>query len=336
MATAAMNPVMAPELTLVPKPSVRTLVEPARYVFIMSPERSGSTLLSAMLGGHSRVITSAELHLLRYPTLGEWRRAYPAAETSLTTLLEAANVDPGPLHDDLAPAALYHRIRRRAPAGSFLVDKTPAYARSAEALETAESFAPLYIWLVRHPLAVAASRLKRMWAVRRGHNDKLVARLKYPAHWARQTVRTWTGSSPRALAEDWADVHQRLRRFLGTVGPDRVIRVHYEDLVRAPFLQLQGLCDFLGLEPEPAMLDPRSNAPRGLRWGLGDESILEHAGITTGPADAWRKELSEDLLSPRVHRLARSLGVRLDPGTPARPLSRVPEPLSEGVLLQTS
>ena len=43
----------------------------------------------------------------------------------------------------------------------FVVDKTPAYARTDEALARLAALRPIYVWLLRHPLGVAASMLER-------------------------------------------------------------------------------------------------------------------------------------------------------------------------------
>jgi len=319
MVAAAAFPASSTDPRLRPVPEFSPA--PARFVFVLSPERSGSTLLSAMLGGHSQVVAPAELHLLRYPTIAAWREAYPAAAVSLESLLDSCGLDRGEIDDSLAPAELYRRIQKLSPRGTLLVDKTPAYARSSEALRAAESLRPLYIWLVRHPLGVAASRVNRMWTRRSAENSAWVPWLKYPAWRARETIRRRTGASARSFAEDWAEVHDRLRRFLRGVDRERVLRIQYEDLVRRPGPQLDALCDFLGIDSEPAMLDPRGNAPKGLRWGVGDENVLRHAGISSSQADAWRKEFGEHLLTSRVRQVGRALGVRLGDDPAAAPVA---------------
>lgn len=328
MAVAAVDPA--------PSARPRQTTARTRFVFVLCPERSGSTLLSAMLGGHSRVLAPAELHLLRYATVGAWRSAYPAAEASLEALLEGTHLDPRSVDDAMPPHTLYCRIQRSAPAGTLLVDKTPAYARAPEALRVADGLRPLYVWLTRHPLGVAASRVNRMWSLRPTENHRWLPWMKYPAWWLRESYRRHTGAAARSFAEDWAVVNEGLASFLNGVDASRVIRVHYEDLVRDPAVHLQDLCKFLGLEPEATMLEPRANAPRGLRWGVGDESLLRHAGVQAGQADAWRREWSEELLSPRVRRVARELGVKLesdlDTAEPGGPSATV---LPEASLVQT-
>src|SRR5439155_9801823 len=47
-----------------------------RAVFILSPPRSGSTLLRVMLAGHPRVFAPPELELLSFNTLAESRSAF--------------------------------------------------------------------------------------------------------------------------------------------------------------------------------------------------------------------------------------------------------------------
>jgi hypothetical protein len=283
----------------------------ARFIFILSPERSGSTLLSAVLGGHSRIVAPSELHLLRYATLDEWRREYPPAEPSLASLLETLGLQPSEAGDERTPVELYEQILESAQPGSFIVDKTPAYAREPEALRRADSLDALYVWLVRHPLAVAASRLAWTRGFRRDYNRQLGSLLRYPGFLLREWVRRWSGGDVRALCEDWALAHERIREFLSGRAPEGWVRVHYEDLVRAPREQAEELCAFLGLQFEPPMLDPRANAPAGLRWGIGDEKLLEREDIDASVADAWRRDYGGRRLPPAVALLAEQLGVRL-------------------------
>ncbi len=284
----------------------------ARFVFILSPERSGTTLRSAVLGGHSQVVAPGELHLLRYATLGQWRREYPAAGASLESLCRSVGWPAAPTDDDLSPLDLYARIRDAAPSGSFVADKSPAYARDAAALRRAESLRPLYVWLVRHPLGVAASRIARHESFRKSYNwGHLSSFLKYPGFVLRERIRRWTGREIAALAEDWAEVHARIRDFLTERPPERWLRVHYEGLVREPREVAEALCAFLELDFEPAMLDPRGNAPAELRWGVGDEKLLETEGIAADAADAWRRDHDARLLPPSVAELAEQIGVQL-------------------------
>lgn len=55
----------------------------ARLMFILSSERSGSTLLRFLLGEHSRLVSPQELFILRYPDFATWRARKPVAMESL-------------------------------------------------------------------------------------------------------------------------------------------------------------------------------------------------------------------------------------------------------------
>src|SRR5215510_2507567 len=60
----------------------------ARLIIVLSSERSGSTLLRVMLGGHSHIVAPQELFLLRYPDFESWRQRKPVAMESLIELLD--------------------------------------------------------------------------------------------------------------------------------------------------------------------------------------------------------------------------------------------------------
>ena len=89
--------------------------------------------------------------------------------------------------------------------------------------------------------------------------------------------------------------HRELRRRY----PERYRLVRFEDLVAAPDDTLDGLCAFLGVDPEPRMLSRRSPR-RGARVGA--------AGFDAGAADRWREP----------HRRRRQVGHR----AAARPAPR--------------
>src|SRR5215470_12200396 len=60
----------------------------ARLLLILSSERSGSTLLRVMLGGHSRILAPQELFLMRYPDFDTWRARKSVAMESLLELFD--------------------------------------------------------------------------------------------------------------------------------------------------------------------------------------------------------------------------------------------------------
>jgi hypothetical protein len=64
-----------PSLPQRPVAKVRTEKNP-RMIFVLSPPRSGSTLLRIMLAGNPRLFSPPELELLSFNTLGERKQAF--------------------------------------------------------------------------------------------------------------------------------------------------------------------------------------------------------------------------------------------------------------------
>ncbi|MFE6172661.1 sulfotransferase family protein [Streptomyces sp. NPDC056464] len=118
-----------------------------RPVFILTSVRSGSTLLRMMLGGHSRLHASHELHLTG---LEVYFKTHSPTEKSMRAL--------GLGHEELE-ALLWDRTLHRElvkSGKSFVVEKTPgnafAWRRIAETWPDAR-----FLFLRRHPAAVARS-----------------------------------------------------------------------------------------------------------------------------------------------------------------------------------
>lgn len=283
-----------------------------RMVLILSPERSGSTLLSFMLGGHSRIIAPPEMHLLAYPDFDAWRQGYPQAIKSLCFLLERLNLpcEEKAVEKEFAgwtPEAIYRRLIAQCEASRFIVDKTPRYSRDLAILQRAETLQPFYIWLIRHPLAVAASQIDLQLKWRRDENVRLIKRLKYPLFLV--IFALLRRREARRQVAYWADLNERIGSFLKGIPADRHCMVHYEQLVRDPRGILTGLCKAMGLGFEPAMLDPRANVPSAMQWDLGDGKVLERKTIDPAAADSWRRTYAESLLDQRTLDLMQRLGV---------------------------
>ncbi|MFJ7078393.1 sulfotransferase family protein [Streptomyces sp. NPDC098781] len=126
-------------------PAVDRLLK--RPVFILTSVRSGSTLLRMMLGAHSRLHASHELHLTG---LEVYFKTHSPTEKSMRAL--------GLGHEELE-ALLWDRTLHRElvkSGKSFVVEKTPgnafAWRRIAEAWPDAR-----FLFLRRHPAAVARS-----------------------------------------------------------------------------------------------------------------------------------------------------------------------------------
>jgi len=290
---------------------------PACLLVVLCPERSGSTLLSSMLAGSEHVLAPPELHLLRFETVRQWARGYPMAGDSLAWLcaqvcLGDAGGDPLARFRDARTVDVLAAVLAAAAQVRYVIDKTPAYARRRESLVRAEGLRPRYLWLVRHPLAVALSRR----AAARRHRLELRASRPWPygdLRYALGVARERTLRSRAGLLRDgvryWRECHQRIGEQLATVAPSRWLRVHYESLVAQPRDSLGELCRWLGVEPRERMLARWANAPQPLRWGMGDGTLAGTRAIAGHGASAWRSQADESLLDAPTLRLMRELEV---------------------------
>ncbi len=279
-----------------------------RLVLVLCTERSGSTLLSVMLGAHPRVVAPPELHFLRYSTVADWRVGSPKAKASLAWLREELSLPEPP--ENSTPVPLYRDFLAAVGPERMLVDKSPAYARDPEALARAEELAPFYIWLVRHPLGVAASRIERLHKTHREHDGSVGGRLYSLAWRARDKVDARTGRDARRQVAFWTRVHNAIASFLAGVPAARQHRVHFETLVQKPTKTLEALCAALALTVEPAMLAPTAHAPKTLGWGVGDEKIRSHKKIDPAVATRWKERYDPRLLPSETQALMAGIGVR--------------------------
>ncbi|MFW6689788.1 sulfotransferase family protein [Streptomyces sp. MAR4 CNX-425] len=117
-----------------------------RPVFIMSPVRSGSTLLRLLLNAHSRLHSAHELHFRRL----EVSTGTKLAERAMAEL----GLERGDLEHLIWDRVLHRELVRSGK--DFLVEKTPsntfAYKRIAACWPDAR-----FIFLLRHPASIACS-----------------------------------------------------------------------------------------------------------------------------------------------------------------------------------
>ena len=279
-------------------------------VFVLSPPRSGSTLLRVMLGGHPRLFAPPELEMLSFATLEERDRAFQGRNRFWTEGLVRAVMEAQGVDADEAEAVIDRHRRAGATTaqlysslqswlhGRILVDKTPSYALDPGILARAEKLfdRPLYIHLSRHPGGMIVS-------FEEAKLDQIFFRREYPF-------------SRRELAElVWIVSHDNILRFLATLPEERRLHLHYEDLVRRPRAEMERVCAFLGLEFHPDMIRPYASGPHRMADGirivsrmLGDVKFHEHRAIDAAAAERWRNALPAESLGPMTRRLAADLG----------------------------
>src|SRR3954454_24454947 len=199
----------------------------AKPAFILSTVRSGSTLLRVLLDSHSQIHSPPELHLRDLDVQSKSQYSERA--------LKAIRLDTKGLQ-----YLLWDRVLHRELAASgkrLLVNKTPSDVFIADRLLECWPDAR-FIFLLRHPAAIAASRQAMRPQDTPERNAEMVLR--------------------------YGDALERPRT------PYPGLTVRYEDLTADPQRVTHELCDFLGVPWEARMLDYGRFEHGGYRAGLGD------------------------------------------------------------------
>ena len=289
-------------------------------VFVLSPPRSGSTLLRVMLGGNSKLFAPPEMYLLQSDTLADRKAWFSGSqrfqlEGNLRAVMQLRNMtlaEAQALVHDFEDAQLstreYYRLLQGWLDGKILVDKTPSYAIHVETLQRAEEYFSdaVYIHLLRHPYGMIRSfeeaKLEQLWYPR------LVG--------SREAESVPCPYHRRELAEMiWLVLHQNILRFLEGVPRHRQYRIHFENVVGDPQGSMKSLCEFLNVNFEAAMLEPQNNRRERMTDGvhpdsrmIGDMKFHQHSGIAAEVAATWRTAYQADFLADETWQLAAALG----------------------------
>jgi len=240
-------------------------------IFIISQPKAGSTLLQRILAGHPDIQTSAETWLMLHPSYGLKKSGietdYNAnwAATGVAEFLENYAEGEETYREGVRnfAATIYGRVLEKHGKRIFL-DKTPRYTMIID--ELYETFPEAkYVLLIRNPLAILKSEL-----------------------------HTYVGDDWPILSDFAPDLliaPERLVGARGTLG-DSAFEVKYEQLVSEPGDIVQGLCEFLGIEYDAAMLD-YSDTPAPLGRMNDPVGIHRHTGPSKESLDRWT-ELGAD------------------------------------------
>jgi hypothetical protein len=298
-------------------------------IFVVGVSRSGTTLMRRILDKHSRIGIATENHYLGHLLAWEGARVYfrrvgdlsdDAAVSDLVELLYSGELQRRSRLRELSPywRWLTSRVPRqdieayllasdRTERGVFeaflriyadrrgkaiMGEKTPAHLAYVETL--LEWFPDArVVHCLRDPRAIYVSELRR----RTEHAVGVPYRqlLRVPALLERfvllQVVWAWAGAVNR---------HRVLRRRY----PKRYRSVRFEDLVDAPEQTLAGLCDFLGVELEPRMLEQKVTS-RG--------ALVGEPGIDAAASERWRTHIgsgAKSAIELLLGRRLREMGYR--------------------------
>ncbi len=247
----------------------RLLKAPA---FVICSVRSGSTLLRVLLDSHSRIHSPQELHLRDLTVKVK------------TDYANKALAEIG-LDDERLRFLLWDRLLQRELAGAgkeILVNKTPNDAFIVDVIARCWTDAR-FIYLLRHPGAIARSRQQTRPQDTPERNARMVLRYGNAIEQARATQPGMT--------------------------------VRYEELTADPRDATQRLCAFLGVQWEPGMLDYGRFDHGRMKPGLGDWK----AKIKSGEVQEAEPPPPADEIHPSLHELCVAWGY--EPAPAVQPAS---------------
>jgi hypothetical protein len=283
--------------------------ERTRIVFVTGASRSGTTMLSRVLGNHSQIRGLRELHF--FGDLFGSADSGPLEQAELERLAatvfsrqdrEVWGTEPTELERRRA-TTLCERLAPAQRTGYGVFDAALASLAADTGKQITCEQTPRNIFyaanilgslpdarvvhIVRDPRAVLASQ-KNRWKLR-----KLGAK-HVPLH---ETIRTWVNYHPVTMAKLWITATNAALRLS---DHPRFKLVRFEDLVASPEVQVRELCEFLQVPFEPEMI----LVPR---WGSSNvKSDTGEKGLSKEVLDQWQTILTDGELRI-VERMAAGL-----------------------------
>lgn len=263
---------------------------PERPVFVCGVARSGTSLMRAILGCHSQIaMAPLELH---WWTVLHRRHRRARRGPAWESFLEEFGTWPGTRSLGFEPAEIRSLVDRLPPGdhGAVFGAVMRAYAQRLGKPRWGEKTPQLelclgevldafpgarFVYMLRDPRDVAVSMYH--FRPRSGARRRVVRDVAWVS-------LNWRGSVRVALREL-------------TAHPERFVVVRYESLVERPAETVDGLCRWLGIASEPAMLEP-DRFP-GSHRAAGDRSVEGAAGIDARAVGRYR-----DGLAPRKVRIS--------------------------------
>ncbi len=238
-----------------------------RLIYLVSQPRSGSTLLQRVLGAHTDVHTVAEPWVMLHPMYAlkeggihtEYGAEYARAgvDDFIATL---PNGRADYIEGIRAMASTWYSKALEGQNKTYFLDKTPRYYNIIPELQEVFVDAKV-ILLLRNPLSVLSS-----------------------------VLQTWVGKNWARLQlhrDDLLRAPMLIVNAMEALG-DRVIVFRYEQFVQSPRLEIEKLCDSLGIPYEAEMLNygnvPAPKGRMGDSKGIHQFSRPENVNL-----DKWKK-----------------------------------------------
>ncbi len=252
-----------------------------QFDFLMCSERSGSNLITKILNAHPEVCGPFPSHLFRTFTDNYLRYGDLSREENWEILTEDVVFYMERIFAQWKTLVDIHELRRL-PEHSLAAAGRAIYEKEAAAHDKVRLFVKEnHTWSFVEYLLSHFPDSRFVWLVRDPRDMAL-------------TWRTMTRGGAIRATDTWlADQRGSLRAhsFLRDIG--RIELVRFEDLVAEPEAQARGVCEFLGLDYDPVMLEFHTvdlvaeNAARIVSW----EKL--RGPIDPGNVGIYREGLSE-------------------------------------------
>ncbi|HTC29546.1 MAG TPA: sulfotransferase [Candidatus Acidoferrum sp.] len=251
-------------------------------VLILSPGRSFSTVVSAMLGRHPSLCALPETCLLARESMAEYTRDLNAGLFDVGLIYAVQELIFGEQSENAqrkvsewlaarrneSTLSVFDELRRQA-LPRIIVEKSPAMTTTLANLERIDrSFEgrARYIHLTRHPLSYGTSLLDTLRSRLDSFPPIVTLRaLQHPDSLFFDAMDMETGIvDPQRC---WLRRHTTIDSFVSRIDPDRHIRVRGEDFVNAPDRTLEHVTAWLRLPTDAKSLDDMLHPEH---WGFSN------------------------------------------------------------------
>lgn len=221
-----------------------SIAEPAP-VFIVGAPRSGTTLLAALLAGHSRIACGPETQFFSKLDPGTLRQAVTDAEwpRKAVTLVTSLTLSGQRVHElfGLSEADITRYLEGRTPGEAAMLESLTAQFAAQEGKPR---------WAEKTP-----NHLLHLQQIRSLYPESAIIRIVRDPRDAALSLCKLPWASHRTVVNCflWNDWFERSRAFFDT--DSRSMTVLYEQLVERPGATMGELCRFVGETFEPGMLN---------------------------------------------------------------------------------
>ncbi|HIB83599.1 MAG TPA: sulfotransferase [Chromatiaceae bacterium] len=288
-------------------------------LIILTPMRSFSSVVCAMLGQHPEMYGLPEVNLFIADTVGEYWDMLESRQHGRHGLLRAlAQLHDGEQTDASVAAATEWLLERRdwtckkvfdhileSVEPKIAVDKSPRSVLSMDSLNRAREMYPdaNYLHLTRHPRATSTS---------------LLANVSQNAEWGGNV-----DASRLDPEKIWVRAHQNVLDFTASLPLGQVMRLRGEDLLAEPEVYLPQIAEWLFLDDSSAAIDammhPETSdfscrGPKAAELG-NDPDFLDNPVLRPGRAALpeldgeleWAKETGQTFTKETL-KIARQIG----------------------------